>query len=82
MRRVVVNMQSRLLCSAISETLLRSGNGFVPYTVESPDKVADECKWIAPFALLMEVTGYIPWNLCDEQILKGRLWRSTVKHSN
>ena len=70
MRRVVVNMQSRLLCSAISETLLRSGNEFVPYTVESPDKVADECKWIAPFALLMEVTGYPPWNLCERLKLR------------
>jgi hypothetical protein len=65
MRRVVVNMQNRLFCSAISETLLRSGNELLPYTVDTPDKVADECNWLSPFALLMEVTGYMPWNLCE-----------------
>ena len=25
----------------------------------------DECKWIAPYALLMEVTGYTPWLLSE-----------------
>ena len=32
-----------------------------------PDKVVDDCKWIAPYALLMEVTGYTPWKL-DERM--------------
>ena len=63
MRRVVVNMQNSLFCHAISETLRRSGNELDPYTVDSPDKVVEECRWIAPFALLMEVTGYTPWKL-------------------
>jgi len=62
-RRVVVNMQNSLFCHAISETLRRSGNELDPYTVDSPDKVVEECRWIAPFALLMEVTGYTPWKL-------------------
>jgi hypothetical protein len=70
MRRVVVNMQNRLFCSAISETLLRSGNEPLPYTVDTPDKVADECNWLSPFALLMEVTGYMPWNLCERLKLR------------
>ena len=63
MRRVLINMQNVLFSNAISETLRRSGNELDPYTVDSPDKVVDDCKWIAPYAVLMEVTGYTPWKL-------------------
>jgi len=48
MRRILVNMQNALFCNAISETLRRSGNELDPYTVDSPDKVVDDSKWIAP----------------------------------
>lgn len=65
MRRIVINMQNSLFCNAISETLRRSGNELNPYTVDSPDKVVEECKWLTPYALLMEVTGYTPWKLCE-----------------
>ena len=77
MRRIVVNMQNTLFCNAIADTLSRSGNELEPYTVDSPDKVVDECKWIAPYALLMEVTGYTPWKL--EERLKIR---DAVKEKN
>ena len=65
MRRIVINMQNSLFCNAISETLRNSGNEFDTYTVDSPDKVIDDCNWIEPYALLMEVTGYVPWRLCE-----------------
>lgn len=65
MRRIVINMQNSLFCNAISETLRISGNELNPYSVDSPDKVVDECKWVVPYALLMEVTGYTPWKLCE-----------------
>ncbi len=65
MRRVVINMQNFLFCNAIADTLRRSGNELEPYTVNSPDKVVDECKWIAPYALLMEVTSYTSWMLSE-----------------
>ena len=65
MRRIVINMQNSLFCNAISETLKNSGNEFDTYTVDSPDKVIDDCKWIEPYALLMEVTRYVPWRLCE-----------------
>ena len=65
MRRIVINMQNSLFCNAISETLRISGNDLNPYSVDSPDKVIDECKWVVPYALLMEVTGYTPWKLCE-----------------
>ena len=65
MRRIVINMQNSLFCNAISETLRISGHELNPYSVDSPDKVIDECKWVVPYALLMEVTGYTPWKLCE-----------------
>lgn len=74
MRRILINMQNALFSNAISETLRRSGNELDPYTVDSPDKVIDDCKWIAPYALLMEVTGYTPWKLEERMKI-----RDTVK---
>ena len=77
MRRIMINMQNALFSNAISETLRRSGNELDPYTVDSPDKVVDDCKWIAPYALLMEVTGYTPWKLEERMKI-----RNAVKAQN
>ena len=65
MRRIVINMQNVLFCNAIADTLRRSGYELEPYTVDAPGRVVDDCKWIAPYALLMEVTGYTPWKMCE-----------------
>ena len=65
MRRIVINMQNSLFCNAIADTLRGSGNELEPYTIDSPDKVVEECEGIAPYALLMEVTGYTPWLLSE-----------------
>lgn len=70
MRRIALNMQNFLFCNAIADTLRISGNELEPYTVDSPDKVVDECKWIAPYALLMEVTGYTPWLLSERMKIR------------
>ena len=77
MRRIVINMQNTLFCNAIADTLRRSGNELEPYTVVMPDQVVNECKWIAPYALLMEVTGHTPWKLCERLKL-----RDAVKEKN
>ena len=77
MRRVVINMQNALFCNAIADTLRSSGNELEPYVVATPDKVVDECKWIAPYVLLMEVTGYTPWKLSERMKL-----RDAVKEKN
>jgi len=74
-RRVLINMQNTLFCNAISETLRRSGNELDPYSVESPDGVVDHCKWVMPYALLMEVTGYTPWKLCERMKIRDAVRR-------
>ena len=71
MRRIVVNMQNSLFGNAISDILRRSGNELMPYTVDSPDQVVDECKWLSPYALLMEVTGYTPWKLEERMMIRN-----------
>ena len=70
MRRIAINMQNSLFCNAIADILRRSGNELEPYTIDSPNKVVDECKWIAPYALLMEVTGYTPWLLSERMKIR------------
>lgn len=70
-------MCNSLFCHAISETLRRSGNELDPYIVDSPDSVVEECRWVSPFALLMEVTGYTPWKLEERMKI-----RETVKQQN
>lgn len=73
MRRIVINMQNALFSNAIADTLRRSGNELDSYTVDSPDKIVDECKWIAPYALLMEVTGYTPWMLSERMKIRNTI---------
>lgn len=71
MRRILVNMQNTLFCNAISDTLRRSGNELDPYVTQSPDSVLDSCRWISPYALLMEVTGYPPWSFDERMKLRN-----------
>jgi hypothetical protein len=73
MRRVAINMQNFLFCNAISETLRMSGNELEPYAIDSPDKVVDECKWLAPYALLLEITGYTPWLFSERMKLRDAI---------
>lgn len=70
MRRILINMQNTLFCNAIAEALRTSGNELDPYAVDLPDKVVDESKWIGPYALLMEVTGYRPWQFRERLKLR------------
>ena len=77
MRRILINMQNTLFCNAISDTLRRSGNELDTYSVDSPDRVIEESKWIAPSAVLLEVTGYTPWKLEERMKI-----RDAVKEKN
>ena len=77
MRRILINMQNTLFCNAIADTLRRSGNELDTYSVDSPDRVIEESRWIAPYAVLLEVTGYTPWKL--EERIKIR---DAVKEKN
>jgi DNA-binding NarL/FixJ family response regulator len=73
MRRVAINMQNFLFCNAISETLRLSGNELEPYAIDSPDKVVDECRWLEPYALLLEITCYTPWMFSERMKLRDAI---------
>jgi len=73
MRRIAINMQNSLFCNAIADTLRGSGNELEPYIIESSDKVVDDCKWISPYALLMEVTGHTPWLLAERMKIRDAI---------
>ena len=73
MRRIAINMQNSLFCNAIADTLRRSGNELEPYTIDSPDKVVDECRWLEPYALLLEITGGTPWRLSERMKLRDAI---------
>ena len=77
MRRILINMQNTLFCNAIADTLRRSGNELDTYSVDSPDRVIEESRWIAPYAILLEVTGYTPWKLEERMKI-----RDAVKEKN
>lgn len=77
MRRILINMQNTLFSNAISDTLRRSGNELDTYSVDSPDRVIEESRWIAPYAVLLEVTGYTPWKLEERMKI-----RDAVKEKN
>ena len=70
MRRVVVDMQNYLFADAVAQALKRTDSDFDVRMSESPDKTAELCGLCEPYALLMEVTGYMPWKL--EERLKIR----------
>lgn len=69
-RRIVINMQNNLFGDAIAETLRRSDCDFYVHRVEKPERNEDDCKWITPYALLMEVTGYTPWRLVERMKIR------------
>lgn len=77
MRRIVVDMQNRLFADAIAQTLRSADSDFDVHRSESPDKTAELCNLYQPYALLMEVISYTPWNL--EERLKIR---DEVKQNN
>ena len=68
MRTIVINMQSTLVSRALERVLRQEMKDCNPIISERPEDTADQCRLFRPYALLMEVTGYMPWQL--EQRLK------------
>lgn len=70
MRRVVLDMQNYLFADAVAQALKSADSDFDTRRSESPEKTVELCSICEPYALLMEVTGYMPWKL--EERLKIR----------
>ena len=63
MRRIVLNMQNYLFCDAIASTLQKDESDFSVSRAERPEEVLEMCRYIRPYAVLLEVTGSSPWLL-------------------
>ncbi|MGM9650660.1 MAG: hypothetical protein ACI3VX_01835 [Faecousia sp.] len=77
MRRVVVDMQNYLFADAVALALKNADSDFDVLRSESPENTTDLCRLSVPYALLMEVTEYPPWNLEERLQI-----RSEVKRQN
>ena len=63
MKKIVLDMQSRLYAKAIRRLLVQELDNYQVVISKSPSETAKQCNLLHPYALLMEVTGYTPWRL-------------------
>ena len=63
MKKIVLDMQSRLYAKAIRRLLVQELDNYQVVISKSPNETTKQCKLLQPYALLMEVTGYTPWRL-------------------
>ena len=65
MRKIVVDMQNFLFADSIATAFRNSDYEIDVIRTESPKDTVELCQVYKPFVLIMEVTGYTPWNLCS-----------------
>ena len=73
MRRVVIDMQNALFADAIAEAMRRFDPDFDPVMSDSPDKTLFLCDAVLANVLIMEVTAYTPWLLCERMKLRDEV---------
>lgn len=76
MRRVVINMQNYLFADAIAQTLKNADSDFDVYRIEAHEDLAEHCRFVQPYALLMEVTGCTQWKLEERLKIREAVKRS------
>lgn len=70
MRKIVVDMQNFLFADSIATAFRNSDYEIDVIRTESPKDAVELCQVYKPFVLIMEVTGYTPWNLCERLKLR------------
>lgn len=65
MRSIVIDMQSGLTARGYERMLLSDMKDCKPIVAGGPEDVVEQCRMFRPYALLMEVTCYTPWKLCE-----------------
>ena len=80
MRKIVVDMQNFLFADSVATAFKKSDYEIDVVRTESPKDTVELCKLYKPFVLIMEVTGYTPWKLCERMKLRDEVKRVlTVK---
>lgn len=64
MRRIIINMRDYIFADAIAQALQADADSdFTVQRVTSVDEIEQYSKLCDPYAVLMEVTGYLPYTL-------------------
>ena len=71
MPRIVINTQNFMFADMIMRTL--EGNDFSVTVVEKPEGLIQEFNRTAANIVLMEVTGYTPWNIEERMRLRRQI---------
>ena len=77
MRRIVIDMQNFLFSDAVKQTLVNFDSDFEIHTSDRPEKTAELCCAVHPYALIMEVTGYMPWRIYERLKIRDEV----LKHN-
>ena len=73
MKKIVVDMQNYLFGDTIATDFRNSDYDIDVVRAESPKDTVELCHVYKPFVLVMEVTGYTPWMLCERLKLKDKV---------
>lgn len=73
MKKIVVDMQTFLFGDSVSAAFKNSDYDIDVVRAESPKDTVVLCQVYKPFVLVMEVTGYTPWMLCERLKLRDEV---------
>lgn len=73
MKKIVVDMQNYLFADSVAAAFKNSDYDIDVVRAESPMNTVELCRLYKPFVLIMEVTGYPPWLLCERMKLRDKV---------
>lgn len=73
MQKIVVDMQNYLFADSVAAAFKNSDYDIDVVRAESPMNTVELCRLYKPFVLIMEVTGYTPWLLCERLKLREKV---------
>ena len=73
MHKIVVDIQNFLFADSIAAAFRNSDYDIDVVRAETPNDTVELCQMYKPFVLVMEVTGYTPWLLCDRLRLRDEV---------
>ena len=73
MKKIVVDLQNYLFADSIAVAFRNSNYDIDVVRAETPQDTVELCRVYKPFALVMEVTAYTPWLLCERMKLRDEV---------
>ena len=73
MKKIVVDMQNFLFADSIAAAFKNLNYDIDVVRAETPQDTVELCRVYKPFVLVMEVTAYTPWLLCERMKLRDEI---------